>query len=265
METKNIYKNIYRKIKVIIILVAFLGNFILPAEFVQAQMISADMGLLGLPAPGAMVSLSSAFVPTLLRGIRIYPDNPLKFDFMIDSGNTGLVGRNLEKETEKNVRYFLASLTMPEEDMWVNLSPYEEDRIISDSLAQTELSRDMLAQDYFLKQITASLIYPEDDLGKEFWGKVYKKAYEQYGTTNIPINTFNKVWIVPERANVFEDGDKAYLVDVHLKVMLEEDYVALQAKQRVNGEEYLVSSKNQKPKTKQLNTKHQIPNTKYYF
>ncbi|MDD3375207.1 MAG: VWA domain-containing protein [Candidatus Omnitrophica bacterium] len=209
-----------KKIIAIFITVCFLSTVVIPRE-------ALAQGVFGLPAPGAMVSVSPNFVPTLLRGIKIYPDNPLKFDFMVDSGNTGLSGAELQKETEKNIRYFLTSLTMPEKDMWVNLSPHEEDRIIPDSLAQTELGRDMLAQDYFLKQITASLIYPEDDLGKKFWSKVYKKAYEQYGTTNIPVNTFNKVWIVPDKALVFQDGDTAYLTDVHLQVMLEQDYLAM--------------------------------------
>jgi len=46
---------------------------------------------------------------------------------------------------------------------------------------------DLLAQDYMLKQITASLIYPEDELGKKFWKRVYEVASSKYGTTNIPL------------------------------------------------------------------------------
>ena len=60
------------------------------------------------------------------------------------------------------------------------------------------MGRDLLAEDYILKQITASLIYPEDNLGKKFWDKIYTQAHKQFGTTNIPVNTFNKVWIVPD-------------------------------------------------------------------
>ena len=45
-----------------------------------------------------------------------------------------------------------------------------------DNLGQTEMGRDMLAQDYILKQLTASLIYPEKHLGKTFWDEVYAKA-----------------------------------------------------------------------------------------
>ena len=91
------------------------------------------------------------------------------------------------------------------------------------------MGRDLLAQDYLLKQITASLIYPEDEFGKKFWKRVYEEASKKFGTTNIPVNTFNKVWIVPEKAVVYENSKAgtAYVVESKLKVMLEEDYLAL--------------------------------------
>ena len=48
------------------------------------------------------------------------------------------------------------------------------------------------------------------------------------------INTFNKVWIVPQRAVVFESKDSAYVVESKLKVMLEQDYfLAFQKKHTV--------------------------------
>ena len=76
----------------------------------------------------------------------------------------------------KLIKYFLASLTIPEKDLWVNLSPYEKDRIIPQSFGLTEMGRDLLAEDYMLKQITASLIYPEDEIGKKFWKRIYEEA-----------------------------------------------------------------------------------------
>ncbi|MCK5214821.1 MAG: hypothetical protein KAR05_05660, partial [Candidatus Omnitrophica bacterium] len=48
-----------------------------------------------------------------------------------------------------------------------------------------------------------------------------------FGSTHIPINTFNKVWIVPDKAVVVEEGGSAFTLDWHLKVMMEEDYLAL--------------------------------------
>ncbi|MBF0511803.1 MAG: hypothetical protein HQL13_05675 [Candidatus Omnitrophica bacterium] len=99
------------------------------------------------------------------------------------------------------------------------------------SLGQTAMGRDLLAQDYMLKQLTASLIYPQKDLGKIFWDKVYAKAKEIYGTTQIQVNTFNKVWIVPQKASIYEHNQTAFIVSGHLNVMLEEDYLAQQKHQ----------------------------------
>ena len=179
-----------------------------------------------------MVTTTVAFNPPILRGLIIHPENPLRFDFIVDKGDgNNSVGnghaRSLQEEYTRLIKYFLATLTIPEDDLWVNLSPYEKERIIPNEFGQTEMGRDLLAQDYILKQLMASLTYPESGLGKKFWDEVYKKAYEQYGTTNIPLNTFNKVWIVPDKAVVYENKDKAFIVESHLKVMLEEDYLAL--------------------------------------
>jgi|GEM_PF-5564803 len=188
-----------------------------------AQSLSAQ-----LPTPSTMLAPTGNFNPVLLRAIEIDPKNPLHFGFIVDNGDTSLKGDALTGEAKKLIRYFLASLTTPEKDTWVNLSPYEKDRIIEENFGQTQMGRDLLAQDYILKQLTASLIYPEDELGKKFWDKVYKTAYEKYGTTNIPVDTFNKIWILPKKATVYENNNKVFVVDSELAVMMEEDYLALQ-------------------------------------
>jgi len=191
---------------------------------VQAQLIPTT--ILNLPVPGAMVSLSQGLTPALLKGVTVHPENPLLFDFVVDEGDINIQGETLEAESTKLIKYFLAALTVPEEEMWVNLSPFEEGHLIADGLGRTEMGRDLLAQDYILKQLMASLMYPEKGLGKEFWKRVYEKAYAQYGTTEIPLNTFNKVWIVPEKAVIYEHENTAYVVESRLKVMLEEDYAS---------------------------------------
>ncbi|HPB67700.1 MAG TPA: amylo-alpha-1,6-glucosidase, partial [Candidatus Omnitrophota bacterium] len=159
-----------------------------------------------------------------IKGITIYPDDPFKFDFIMNTGNSGLEGEAFKAESRLLISYFLASLTTPEEDMWVNLSPEEKDRVIPENLGSTGLGVDMLAQDYLLKQLTASMIYPENDLGRDFWARIYKKVYALYGHMNVPVNTFNKVWILPDQAEVYEKGENAFIVTQHLKVLLEEDY-----------------------------------------
>ena len=187
-----------------------------------------------LPAPGVRVNLSPEFNPPILKGIKVHPDNPFRFDFILDQGSSPSLVKegargSLKQEATKLIKYFLASLTIPEKDLWVNLSPYEKNRIIPESFGLTEMGRDLLAEDYMLKQITASLIYPEDEIGKKFWKRIYQEAAKKFGTTNIPVNTFNKVWIVLEKAVVYENvkAGTAYVVEAKLKVMLEQDYLAL--------------------------------------
>jgi len=193
-----------------------------------------DFNINQLPVPGTMVGESAPFTPLALKGLVINPQKPLEFQFIIDTGSDGRViaseakQSQLKQQANQLVKYFLAGLTIPEGDIWVNLSPYEKNRMLPEALGQTDLGRDLLAQDYILKQLTASLIYPEKDLGKEFWSKVYARAQQQFGTTNVPVNTFNKVWILPDQAQVFEHGPAAYVTKATLKVMLDEDYLALQ-------------------------------------
>ncbi|MBF0570655.1 MAG: DUF1861 family protein [Candidatus Omnitrophica bacterium] len=220
----------------IVIFAAFLVNGFGPLPAVRADNSTVfTLGELHLSAVGAMVHLSPQFNPPILKGIKVHTDDPFRFDFILDQGNAPSFvkegdGGSLKQEAAKLIKYFLASLTIPEKDLWVNLSPYEKNRIVPQSFGLTEMGRDLLAEDYMLKQITASLIYPEDKIGKKFWGRIYEEAAKKFGTTNIPVNTFNKVWIVPEKAVVYENAKAgtAYVVESRLKVMLEQDYLALE-------------------------------------
>ncbi len=211
-------RRFYKKITSLALAVLWL-NHILFVPALKAQ------PLPNLPTPATIVGLSSPFSPPVLKGLSIYPDRPLQFDFIVDKGKTSLQGQALKEETLKLIKYFLASLTVPEKDLWVNLSPYEKDRIVSPEFGQTEMGRDLLAQDYFLKQLSASLTYPDGDFGKTFWEKVYAQTGEKFGVTEIPINTFNKIWIIPDNAVVYEKDNTVFILESHLKVMLEEDYL----------------------------------------
>ena len=158
--------------------------------------------VLGLPAPGTMVNLSPAYEPVMIKGLTVHKDNPFLFDFIVDIGQDKMSGEPLKKEGEKLIKYFLASLAIPDKDVWVNLSPYEKNKMIPEALGQTDMGRDLLEQDYILKQITASLIYPEKKLGKTFWDRVYAKAQEMYGTTqcrSIPLIRYGS-WLTGQKS-----------------------------------------------------------------
>ncbi|NLE65398.1 MAG: hypothetical protein GX606_05750, partial [Elusimicrobia bacterium] len=133
-----------KKITSILALVAFILSCVTPPQGF-AQTLSA-VGL--MPEPGVAVGVSSVFHPAHLRGMAIDPMDPFKFDFIIYRGDSPLQEEEKSDEYKKLIKYFLASLAVPDKEQWVNLSPYEGDRIISDTFGLTEMGRDLLAQDY---------------------------------------------------------------------------------------------------------------------
>ena len=213
--------NIFRKIITFVVLCAFL---ISNTGTGFAQMAST---MPWMPTPGTSVTLSAAFTPAHLTGMVINPTDPFKFDFMIHRGDQQLSQDQKQAEYTKLIKYFLAALAVPDTDQWVNLSPYEQDRIIPDTFGLTEMGRDLLAQDYLLKQLSASLTDPDSALGQKFWDGVYAAAYQKFGSTDIPTDTFNKVWITPDKAVVYEKNNSVVVLENHLKVMLESDYKAM--------------------------------------
>ena len=114
-----------------------------------------------MPAAGTRVALSPAFTPAIIRGMTIDPKNPFAFSFLVDQGDQPIPAGEEKEAYLKLIKYFMAAMTIAEDKQWVNLSPYEGQRIINTDFGKTEMGRDLLAQDYMLKQITASLIYPK--------------------------------------------------------------------------------------------------------
>ncbi|MDP8211906.1 MAG: ATP-binding protein [Candidatus Zapsychrus exili] len=212
-----------RKTISVFITLAFSCNIALPA---YAQSAFANNPIV----------LGTTFTPAVIKGLRVSVDNPLKFNFIVDRG--GFEGAELKGEYTKLIKYFLASLTTKEDDMWVNLNPREQNRIIPQSFGQTEMGRDLLSQDYLLKQITSSLMHPEGEVGKKFWDEIYAQTYQKYGTTDVDVDTLNKVWIVPNKSVVYENEGKAFIVEANLKVMLEEEYL--------DSRQYTVGNRQQK-------------------
>ncbi len=205
-------------------------SFLLFAFIVPFGDMSVHAENLALSAAGQVVPLSQSFHSPLLKGIKVYPRNPLRFDFILDKGQSSDTDEQLQSDANRLLRYFLTSLTISDKDLWVNLSPYEKDRIIPDFFGKTEMGRDLLAQDYLLKQIVASATHPDGTIGAKFWQEVYARIFQKYGTTDIPMDMFNKVWIVPDKAVILvnHQAGVAYVKESSFKVMLDKDYFATQ-------------------------------------
>src|ERR1022692_3492428 len=121
MTFSSIRQSWYSRLISVCILVTFVVSMVnIPCSFASQGIV------LGLPAPGTMVNLSPSYVPLMVTGLTIHPENPLLMDFIVSTGNSGMNATQVKKESERLIKYFLACLTIPENNQWVNLSPYEK-------------------------------------------------------------------------------------------------------------------------------------------
>jgi hypothetical protein len=172
--------------------------------------------------------ISTIYNPIIIQGMTIHPENPFQLEFIIDPGDAQYKEAELKEESTKLIKYFLTSLTVPEKNMWVNLSPYEKDRIIGKDLQATEMGKDLLELDLQLKQLASSILNPENAVGQEFWKRVHKKVDEKFGNAQMPVNFHNKVWIVPEKAVINIRNNQVFIGESHLKVLHESDYLSIE-------------------------------------
>src|SRR5579863_2734565 len=73
-----------------------------------------------LPQPGVRIPLSPVYHPSLLVGLQVDPKDPFRLNFIFDTGQEHLSDQLKRKQYRQIVGYFLASLTIPNHDMWVN-------------------------------------------------------------------------------------------------------------------------------------------------
>ena len=94
-----------------------------------------------------------------------------------------------------------------------------------------------------LKQLTASFMHPDSPIGRAYWNEIFARARQHYGTSNLRMNSFQKVWIIPKgrvyeqigesdaetvkRFDVKKDERFAFVVETDLDTLCECDLVAL--------------------------------------
>src|SRR5471032_205574 len=86
-----------------VILTAFILNSFGPIPLAQADEFR-------LPRPGVMVGLSPEFNPPILKGIKVHPDNPFRFDFILDQGdsiNKNMSSPNAFRRIDRNSKLFV--------------------------------------------------------------------------------------------------------------------------------------------------------------
>ena len=183
---------------------------------------------------GKLATLRQGFTPEArFRPLHLrylsYDSINNNFKLLVDKGTlANPKTSDLESASKDLLKYFFIGLALPNDTFWVNLRPDSPDQIIDPLLEQTDIGRILLEADVELKKDTASATSPDTKEGKVYWDKLYQKAGELFGTTEVTIPTLTRPWIVPDEVIISESSDSAYIYKATLKVMLEEDYLKQQ-------------------------------------
>jgi len=148
-------------------------------------------------------------------------------DEIIDIGDT----------TELSLVSFLTGLTLPESEFWVNLNPWEPDRIIEKDLEETDVGRIMLEADLQMKKDFCKYKNPcESEIGEEYWKLLDEKGEELIkecmnnhlgeikDINNVQFAPVTRHWIVPDRVEVYETDNEIYIVNATLNIYSEPVY-----------------------------------------
>ena len=77
----------------VFVLAAFILSSVCPLSYAQTL----------IPAAPSVttVNLSPAFSPAVIKGLKVFADNPLKFDFIVDKADTKFDEKALKEESTK--------------------------------------------------------------------------------------------------------------------------------------------------------------------
>ena len=161
-------------------------------------------------------------------------------------GGQAISEASLEPLAKELIDYFFLGITLPSEDLWVNLNSVRQNAITSPRLALTDIGKVLLEADLTLKKDCCRFTDPRTKTGKEYWRKLQSRLNEAGLSTNqLPIG--NRFWIIPEEATVEEDKENniVTIVNSKLKVCLQQEYLELQ-----NNQVSLLSDQDQNPQAK---------------
>jgi len=167
-------------------------------------------------------------LPLLMESVLIDTANPsfdrIKFTFEAPPATESALLTDQKNAAVKAIEFFFIGLAVPQERLWVNLNPDEPGRMIDPVLKDTDLGKFVLAADLQLKKDIAVLTNPRmSEGGRQYWDKLYAKAEELGIEDKIPVA--NRVWIVPDVAQVSEIGDRLEIISSSLKIYLESEYI----------------------------------------
>ncbi len=126
---------------------------------------------------------------------------------------------------------FITGLTVPNDKFWVNLMPWEPDRIIDEELSRTEIGKIMLEADLQMKKDFSNYANPcENEQGKTFWNlldikreELVQKCMIRYpgeikNIDNVFFGVVARHWIVPDRVYAYTNDTEIYIINATLAI-----------------------------------------------
>jgi tetratricopeptide (TPR) repeat protein len=159
---------------------------------------------------------------------------------IIDPMNSSLIGATA----------FLTGLAVPDDKFWVNLAPWEPDRIIDTQLSQSDIGRIMLEADFQMKKDFSNYENPcANETGKALWDLLDKKGDvlvqecmkmypgEIEDIDNIEFHPITRHWIVPDKIYAYTNGTQIYIINASLTINSEpvSDHSSFQVKNQDMG------------------------------
>jgi len=131
---------------------------------------------------------------------------------------------------------FITGLAIPNEKFWVNLMPWEPDRIIDEELSQSEVGRIMLEADLQMKKDVCNYCNPcANETGKAYWDLFESKREElaqqcmnKYpgeirNTDNVYFRPVITHWIIPDKVYAYTNDTEIYIINYTLTINSESD------------------------------------------
>ena len=160
----------------------------------------------------------------------------VNFDLILKAkkaeGNTS--GIDLINNTRISAIAFMTGLAVHDNKFWVNLNPWEADRIIDKELEQSDVGRIMLEADLQMKKDFSNYENPcTNETGKALWGLLEKKreALAQQCMSKFPGEVRNidsirfrpvtRHWIIPDKVYAYTNGSQIYIINSTLTISSE--------------------------------------------
>ena len=160
-------------------------------------------------------------------------DGGVNFDFILKAQKAEGASPGIDPKyaTRIGAIAFMTGLAVPDDKFWVNLMPWEPDRIIDKELAQSDVGRIMLEADFQMKKDFSNYGDPcSNEIGKTLRSLMENKrqdlvqnCMDQFpgeieNIDNVWFHPVIRHWIVPDKIYAYTNGTQIYIINATLTI-----------------------------------------------